>query len=85
VGSGFTERMLAELQPTLAALDRPESPFAAPLPRLPGLHFVDPVLVCEVEFTEWTEEGTLRHPVFKGLRPDKPAEEVIREEWARES
>ena len=37
-------------------------------PRWPDIHFVEPVLVCEVEFTEWTEERTLRHPVFKGLR-----------------
>ena len=36
--------------------------------RWPLLHFVEPVLLCEVEFTEWTEERTLRHPVFKGLR-----------------
>ena len=67
MGSGFTDKMLKELSARLAPLARDESPFANP-PRWPLLHFVEPVLVCEVEFTEWTEERTLRHPVFKGLR-----------------
>jgi bifunctional non-homologous end joining protein LigD len=67
VGSGFTDKLLMELSARLAPLARDESPFANP-PRWPLLHFVEPVLVCEVEFTEWTEERTLRHPVFKGLR-----------------
>jgi bifunctional non-homologous end joining protein LigD len=67
VGSGFTETMLKDLQARLAPLARAASPFVKP-PRGPGLHFVEPVLTCEVEFTEWTEEHTLRHPVFKGLR-----------------
>ena len=67
VGSGFTDKMLKELQARLAPLERDECPFVN-RPRWPHLHFVEPVLVCEVEFTEWTEERTLRHPVFKGLR-----------------
>ena len=67
VGSGFTEKMLKELHARLAPLARGDCPFVNP-PRWPNLHFVDPVLVCEVEFTEWTEEHTLRHPVFKGLK-----------------
>jgi bifunctional non-homologous end joining protein LigD len=67
VGSGFTERMLKELQARLAPLARAECPFVNP-PRGPGLHYVEPVLVCDVEYTEWTEERTLRHPVFKGLK-----------------
>jgi len=67
VGSGFTDKMLKELSARLAPLARDESPFVNP-PRWPLLHFVDPVLECEVEFTEWTQERTLRHPVFKGLR-----------------
>jgi bifunctional non-homologous end joining protein LigD len=44
-----------------------------------GPVWVDPLLVCEVEFTEWTREGTLRQPSFKGLRDDKPPGEVVRE------
>ena len=51
----------------LALLARDDCPFVNP-PRWPHLHFVEPLLVCDVEFTEWTEERTLRHPVFKGLR-----------------
>src|SRR6202035_4157061 len=42
-------------------------------------HFVNPLLVCEVEFTQWTKDGLLRHPVYKGLREDKPATTVVRE------
>jgi bifunctional non-homologous end joining protein LigD len=71
VGSGFTDRMLDELRARLAPLARDECPFVN-RPRWPLLHFVEPVLVCEVEFTEWTEERTLRHPVFKGLRESSP-------------
>jgi bifunctional non-homologous end joining protein LigD len=67
VGSGFTEHMLGELRTRLAPIARDSSPFVNP-PRWPGLHFVEPVLTCEVEFTEWTDELTLRHPVFKGLK-----------------
>jgi bifunctional non-homologous end joining protein LigD len=67
VGSGFSDKVLKELQARLAPLERNDCPFVN-RPRWPHLHFVEPVLVCEVEFTEWTEERTLRHPVFKGLR-----------------
>jgi bifunctional non-homologous end joining protein LigD len=67
VGSGFTDKMLEDLRARLAPLARDDSPFVNP-PRWPHLHYVDPVLTCEVEFTEWTEERTLRHPVFKGLK-----------------
>jgi bifunctional non-homologous end joining protein LigD len=67
VGSGFTDKMLDDLRARLAPLARDDSPFVNP-PRWPHLHYVDPVLTCEVEFTEWTEERTLRHPVFKGLK-----------------
>lgn len=44
------------------------------------IHYVEPTLVCEVEFTEFTRDGTLRHPSFKGLRDDKPATDVVRED-----
>ena len=44
--------------------------------------FVEPLLVSEVEFTQWTPHGTLRHPSFKGLRNDKDPREVVREDWA---
>jgi len=56
-----------------------ESPFAGgEIPR--GSRFVEPQLVCEVEFTEWTTKtGQLRHPSFKGMRLDKDPGEVVRE------
>jgi len=81
VGTGFTNQMLRSLHDRLAAIERPRSPFAAgPLPRSPsGVHWVEPRLVGEVGFSEWTSAGELRHPRFQGLRDDKEACEVVRE------
>jgi len=80
VGTGFSERMLDELARRLAPLERETSPFAAGGPKLPaGAHFTEPELVAEVEFLEWTKDGQLRAPSFRGLRDDKPATEVVRE------
>jgi bifunctional non-homologous end joining protein LigD len=79
VGTGFTDKTLRELQQRLAPLQRPASPFTR-APKLPrGAVFAQPELVCEVEFVEWTADGVMRAPSFKGLREDKPAAEVIRE------
>lgn len=79
VGTGFTERGLAELTAILAPLRREASPFVD-TPRLGGrMVFVEPVLVAEVEFSEWTGDGHLRHPSFKGLRDDKEPRDVRRE------
>ncbi len=78
VGTGFTDRALADLAARLAPLRRAASPFAAKVP-LADAVFADPVLVGEFEFTEWTPHNTLRHPSFKGLRPDKAAIDVVRE------
>jgi bifunctional non-homologous end joining protein LigD len=79
VGTGFTEKVLDDLAGRLASLRRPESPFSsARMPR--GALFVDPELVAEVEFTEWTPDGQLRHPTYRGLREDRPAGEVVRED-----
>jgi bifunctional non-homologous end joining protein LigD len=82
VGTGFTDRMLDELAHTLAPLERVSSPFAGTPEadvRLKDARFVEPKLVVEVEFGEWTAGGTMRHPSFKGLREDKAPEAVVRE------
>jgi bifunctional non-homologous end joining protein LigD len=81
VGTGFTEAELDRLADKLRPLEREDSPFAPGGPKIPrGAVFADPELVAEVEFREWTEGGQLRAPSYKGLRDDKPAELVVREE-----
>lgn len=79
VGTGFTEATLARLRERLAPLARPSSPFVDNVDKR-GAVFVEPRLVAEVEFAEWTEEGRLRHPSFKGLREDVDPDRVVREE-----
>lgn len=81
VGTGFNDRVLATLRRKLDALVQDSTPFANP-PRgfeAKGVHWVKPKLVAEVAFTEWTQDGTLRHPAFQGLREDKTATDVVRE------
>jgi bifunctional non-homologous end joining protein LigD len=81
VGTGFTEQELDRLRERLVPLRRDDSPFAPGGPKIPrGSVFVEPELVAEVEFREWTEGGQLRAPSYKGLRDDKPAAAVVREE-----
>lgn len=79
VGTGFDERFLKNLWDQLQPLRRPSSPFATGTPPGRGHHWVEPTLVCEVRFTEWTQGGGIRHPVFLGLRTDKRPEECRRE------
>jgi bifunctional non-homologous end joining protein LigD len=78
VGTGFTEEMLEKLARLLAPLARESSPFTVGKPPR-GVHFVEPKLVGEFRFAEWTKGGQLRAPVFKGLRDDKDPREVVRE------
>jgi bifunctional non-homologous end joining protein LigD len=83
-GTGFTDRTIDDLLARLRPLERPNPPFRV-VPKMPRVRkadvvWVDPKLVCEVEFVEWTHDGRLRAPSFKGLREDKPAEEVRVEE-----
>lgn len=87
VGSGLSEAQLDELLARLRELERSTRPFArtatrsrsrsATIPRT--ARWVEPLLVADVEYSERTQEGLLRQPVFKGLRDDKPPEEVVRE------
>jgi bifunctional non-homologous end joining protein LigD len=83
VGTGFDERTIAELLAKLEPLQREEPPFPV-VPKMPKVRkgdvvWVEPELVCEVEFAEWTHDGHLRAPSFQGLREDKAAEDVQRE------
>lgn len=80
VGTGFTRESLLELHERLAPLERKTPPFVdPPKSERRGVHWVSPELVAEVEFTEFTRDGRLRHPSFQGLREDKPARAVTRE------
>jgi bifunctional non-homologous end joining protein LigD len=84
VGTGFSTELLGRLAAELGGLERPTPPFApavtgGTLPR-GGVHWVEPRLVGQVAFSEWTEAGQLRHPRFQGLRRDKDPASVVREE-----
>jgi len=86
VGTGFDAATLAALKSKLDALRQEQPPFVNP-PRgaeARRSHWVRPELVAEIRFTEWTDDGTLRHPSFQGLREDKNAGEVVRERPARD-
>ncbi|MCH7231370.1 non-homologous end-joining DNA ligase [Glycomyces sp. L485] len=78
VGTGYDERTLRELRERMDRLARDESPFADPV-RERGAHWIHPEVVVQVGFGEWTADGMLRHPRYRGERPDKPAEDVVRE------
>jgi bifunctional non-homologous end joining protein LigD len=82
VGTGFTDASLKELHSKLKALRTDAAPFKSSMTTAQrrGATWVKPELVAEVEFTEWTDEGLLRHPSFQGLREDKPAKQIVREE-----
>lgn len=83
VGTGFTDGEIERVRARLRPLERAASPFAEP-PKMPRVRrdavvWVEPSVVAEVRFAEWTHEGRLRAPVYLGLRDDKPAGEVRRE------
>jgi bifunctional non-homologous end joining protein LigD len=81
VGTGFTEAELDRVAKLLVPQVRDDSPFAPGGPKIPrNAVFVEPRFVAEVEFREWTEGGQLRAPSYKGLRDDKDADLVVREE-----
>lgn len=79
VGTGFTEKSLNEINKLLQKNKSPKNPFNNNPPGYTTAHWLEPNLVCDVEFTEWTKDGHIRHPSFKGIRLDKKASEVVRE------
>ena len=81
VGTGFDERSLKSLHARLKPLERKSPPVEKTSARgvARGVHWVEPKLVAEIAFTEWTGDGRLRHPTFVGLRKDKTAAEVVEE------
>ena len=86
VGTGFDDRELERLARLLRPLERPTAPFTTP-PKLPRVArgdvvWVEPRLVVQVDFGEWTHDGHLRHPVYRGARDDKAATAVVRERAA---
>src|SRR5215831_8342740 len=91
-GTGFSEKVLANLYVKLQKLKQPECPFVNLPEKTKGRWglgitpaamkrcvWLKPVLVAQVKFTEWTPDDQLRQPVFLGLRTDKEAKEVVRE------
>jgi bifunctional non-homologous end joining protein LigD len=87
VGTGFTDAELDRLLAKLRPFERKAPPFRE-VPKMPKVKkadvvWIEPELVVQVEFAEWTHDGHLRAPRYKGLREDKPAEEVVREEPVR--
>jgi bifunctional non-homologous end joining protein LigD len=85
VGTGFTSADLRAIRPRLDELATPTAPFDTPpdLRRVPH-HWVEPRMVAEVAFQEWTRDGVIRHPSFKGMREDKPVAEVVAESAPRD-
>lgn len=81
VGTGFDDAALVDLTARLRGLERAASPFIGPIdPRQARTaRWVRPVLVGEVAFGHWTDDGRMRHPTWRGLRPDKSPSEVVLE------
>ena len=79
VGAGFSHDTLRELHRKLSKLKVARSPFTKKVRGEAVTTWVKPTLVAEVKFSEWTNSGEMRHPVYLGLRSDKRAEEVLRE------
>jgi bifunctional non-homologous end joining protein LigD len=83
VGTGFSQRAALDLRKRLDAILSPDTPFTpAPAGALRHAHWVQPKLVVEVAFSEWTNDGRMRHPSFQGLREDKSPRDVVLERVA---
>jgi bifunctional non-homologous end joining protein LigD len=82
VGTGYNEALLRDLRQKMDQLARDDPPFTRNTDNLPrrDVHWVEPKLVAQIGFTEWTRDGRLRHPRFQGLRRDKKPRDVVREQ-----
>ncbi len=78
-GTGFNGKELARVWTLLKARETKSSPFSTPFKTNEPAHWVKPELVAQIRFTEWTADEKLRHPVYQGLRDDKPASQVVAE------
>ncbi|MFL9844467.1 DNA ligase D [Flavobacterium rhizosphaerae] len=78
VGTGFNEESLTDLHGKLKNIERKTSPFDS-APKERGVHWVTPKLVAQIKYSEWTDSGSMRHPVFIALRNDKNPKDVMRE------
>jgi bifunctional non-homologous end joining protein LigD len=79
VGTGFSASLIEELMERMRPLAIDKAPVEVPRADRKGAHYIEPQLVAEVAFTEFTDDGILRHPSFVGLREDKPAKDVVKE------
>ena len=79
VGTGFNQSLLRSLLSEMKLLERGDSPFAGKPPVRLRVHWLEPRLVAQIAFSEWTSDGRLRHPRFVGIRRDKKPAEVVRE------
>lgn len=78
-GGGFNSASLKAIMEKMTPLIRKTSPFPNKIQTNTPVTWIKPELVCEISFSEWTEDGSMRHPIFQGLREDKGAKEVVRE------
>jgi bifunctional non-homologous end joining protein LigD len=79
VGTGFNGKLIQELMERMRPLEVDKAPVEVPRADRKGAHFLKPELVAEIAFTEFTDDGVLRHPSFIALREDKPASQIVRE------
>ena len=78
-GPASTRKLIEELMERMEPLAIDKAPVEVPRADRKGAHWIEPKLVAEINFAEFTDDGILRHPSFVGLREDKPAKDVVRE------
>jgi bifunctional non-homologous end joining protein LigD len=76
VGTGFDDQSLKDIHAKLKRIIRKTSPLDTPIKQTPDITWVEPILICNINYVEMTDEGSVRHPVFQGLRIDKEPDQV---------